>query len=51
MTASRSRQGNCYDNAVRESWHSLLTQERIDLKTFPTRAEADIAIVAAIEMF
>jgi transposase InsO family protein len=51
MTASRRRKGNCYDNAMIESWHSLLKKELMDLTTCRTRAEAEVAIFAYIEMF
>ncbi|WP_274532452.1 IS3 family transposase [Sulfobacillus thermosulfidooxidans] len=51
MTASMSRKGNCYDNAMIESWHSLLKKELIYLTKFRTRAEADVAIFAYIEIF
>ncbi len=51
MTASMSRKGNCYDNAMIESWHSLLKKELIYLTKFRTRAEAEVAIFAYIEIF
>jgi putative transposase len=51
MTASMNRKGNGYDNAMIESWHSLLKKELIYLTKFRTRAEAAVAIFAAIEIF
>jgi transposase InsO family protein len=51
MTARMSRKGHDDDHALRESWHSLLKKELIDLKTCRTQAKADIATCAAIEIF
>ncbi|WP_051005437.1 DDE-type integrase/transposase/recombinase [Sulfobacillus thermosulfidooxidans] len=34
MTVSMSRKGNCYDNAMIESWHILLKKELIYLTKF-----------------
>jgi transposase InsO family protein len=51
MTPHRSRKGHDDDHVLREYGHSLLNKELIDLKKFRTRAEADIAIFAAIEIF
>jgi len=46
-----SRKGNCYDNAMMESWHSLLKKELIYLTKFRSREEAERAIFADIEIF
>ena len=46
-----SRNGNCYDNACIESWHSLLKKEVVYLRRFKTRAEAQLAIFEYIEVF
>ena len=35
-----SRRGNCYDNAVAESFFNLLKRERIRRRTYRTREEA-----------
>jgi len=51
MTASMSRKGNCYDNAMMESWHSLLKKELIYLTKFRSREKAERAIFADIEIF
>lgn len=51
ITASMSRRGNCYDNAVIESfWHSLKV-ELVHRRSFATRIEAEQAIFAYIEVF
>lgn len=48
---SMSRRGNCYDNAVAESFFSQLKRERIRRKLFKTREEARADIFDYIEMF
>lgn len=51
ITASMSRRGNCYDNAVIESfWHSLKV-ELVHRRSFSTRREAEHAIFEYIEVF
>lgn len=51
ITASMSRRGNCYDNAVIESfWHTLKV-ELVYRRHFATRAEASAAIFDYIETF
>ena len=51
ITASMSRRGNCYDNAVIESfWHSL-KNELVHRRHFATRSEATAAIFDYIETF
>ncbi|PYI52020.1 hypothetical protein DLM86_21270, partial [Paenibacillus flagellatus] len=40
MKASMSRKGNCYDNAIIESFHSVLKKEFIYCTRFKTRAQA-----------
>jgi len=51
LTASMSRRGNCYDNAVAESFFHLLKSERIRKKTYATRKEARQDVFDYIEMF
>lgn len=51
LTASMSRRGNCYDNAVAESFFQLLKRERIKRKIYKTRDEARSDIFDYIEMF
>ncbi|MCF6328754.1 MAG: IS3 family transposase [Henriciella sp.] len=51
LEASMSRRGNCYDNAVAESFFQLLKRERIRRKTYPTRSAARQDVFDYIEMF
>jgi putative transposase len=51
MTSSMSRKGNCYDNAVAESFFSTLKNELIHHQTYHTRDEASREIFAFIEGF
>ena len=46
-----SRRGNCYDNAVAESFFSSLKKERIRRKIYSTRKEAKSEIFDYIEVF
>ena len=48
---SMSRRGNCYDNAMMESFWSTLKRELVHRFTFATRAEARAAIFEWIEVF
>lgn len=48
---SMSRRGNCYDNAVAESFFNLLKRERIRRKVYKSRDEARQDIFDYIEMF
>ena len=51
MVASMSRKGNCYDNAVAESFFSTLKNELVHHQTYHTRDEASREIFAFIEGF
>jgi putative transposase len=51
MIASMSRRGNCYDNAVAESFFSSLKNELIHHNSFRTRGEARTAIFEYVEVF
>lgn len=51
MVASMSRRGNCYDNAVAESFFSSLKNELVHHNSFQTRDEARTAIFEYIEVF
>ena len=51
IIASMSRRGNCYDNAVAESFFSSLKNELIHHSSYRTREEARTAIFEYIEMF
>lgn len=51
MKGSRSRKGNCYDNACIESFHSVFKKELVYLEKFKTRKEAKSKIFESIEIF
>jgi len=51
LVCSMSRRGNCYDNAVAESFFQLLKRERIKRKIYKTREAARQDIFNYIEMF
>ena len=51
MVPSMSRKGNCYDNAVAESFFSTLKNELVFFADFKTREEARSAIFEFIEVF
>lgn len=51
LEPSMSRRGNCYDNAVAESFFSSLKKERIGRKIYRTREEARADIFDYIEVF
>ena len=51
LEASMSRRGNCYDNAVAESFFHLLKSERIRRKIYATRENARQDIFNYIELF
>lgn len=51
LLPSMSRRGNCYDNAVAESFFSSLKKERIKRSIYATRAEAKSDIFDYIEGF
>ena len=46
-----SRSGDCWDNAVAESFFATLTAEHIDHERYPTRAVAIASIADYIEGF
>lgn len=48
---SMSRRGNCWDNAVAESFFSTMKTERTDRKTYRTRDEARADVFDYIELF
>ena len=51
LVASMSRRGNCYDNAVAESFFQLLKRERIRRKIYADREAARRDIFDYIELF
>jgi len=51
ITCSMSRKGNCWDNAMMESFFATLKKERIHQDDYETRAEARGVIFEYIEMF
>lgn len=51
LEQSMSRRGNCYDNAVAESFFQLLKRERIRRQVYKNREEARRDIFDYIEMF
>lgn len=51
VVPSMSRRGNCYDNALMESFWSTLKRGLIHQQTFATRAAARVAIFEWIEVF
>lgn len=51
LEGSMSRRGNCWDNAVAESFFHLLKRERIRRKTYATRKEARQDVFDYIEFF
>jgi len=51
ITPSMSRKGNCYDNAVAESFFSTLKNELVHHQTYHTREEASREIFAFMEGF
>lgn len=51
MIQSMSRKGNCYDNAVMESFFHTLKSELISFEHFQTRNEAKMKVFEYIEIF
>jgi putative transposase len=51
MIPSMSRKGDCYDNAVVESFFHTLKNEEVGDQVYPTREEARQAVIEYIEMF
>ncbi len=51
ITCSMSRKGNCYDNAVMESFFASLKKELVHHEDYQTRAEARQSIFEYIEVF
>jgi putative transposase len=51
MLSSMSRKGNCWDNAVAESFFGTLKTERVFFSSYKTREEARRDIIDYVEMF
>lgn len=51
MVPSMSRTGDCWDNAVAESFFATLRAELVDDERYPTRAAAERSIGEYIENF
>lgn len=51
MTPSMSRKGDCWDNAVAESFFASIKGEALDHQLFETRAEATAAIADYVDGF
>ena len=51
IECSMSRRGNCYDNAVVESFFGTLKTELIHHHTYPTRNQARLALFEYLEVF
>jgi transposase InsO family protein len=51
MTATTSRQGNCWDHAPTESFFNSLKNERVHGTTCATRANAQADLFEYIEVF
>jgi putative transposase len=51
ITVSMSRKGNCWDNAVTESFFGTLKSECVDLVSFQTRTEARQTVFEFVECF
>jgi putative transposase len=51
LEVSMSRTGNCWDNAVMESFFGTLKQELVHRESYPTREEARRSLFEYIEVF
>lgn len=51
ITASMSRKGNCYDNAVVESFFSTVKNDLVHGRDYRTREEAQVEVFEFIEAF
>ena len=51
IDVSMGAKGSCFDNAVLESFHATIKKDLIHRRTWPTKAEARIAVFDYIEAF
>ncbi len=51
IRVSMSRKGDCYDNALMESFFGTLKEECVERQSYQTRAEARSSVFEYIEVF
>jgi putative transposase len=51
IAISKGSRGDCFDNAVLESFHASLKKDLIHRRSWPTKAEARTAVFDYIEAF
>ena len=51
IDVSMGSRGDCYDNAVLESFHATIKKDLIHRRSWPTKAEARTAVFDYIEVF
>jgi len=51
IDVSMGAKGSCFDNAVLESFHATIKKDLIHRRTWPTKAEARVAVFDYIEAF
>jgi transposase InsO family protein len=51
IAVSMGSRGDCYDNAVAESFFATLKKELVNRRSWPTRRELEAAVFEYIEVF
>jgi putative transposase len=51
IEVSMGAKGSCFDNAVLESFHATIKKDLIHRRSWPTKAEARVAVFEYIEVF
>jgi transposase InsO family protein len=51
IEVSMGAKGSCFDNAVLESFHATIKKDLIHRRSWPTKAEARVAVFEYIEAF
>jgi putative transposase len=51
IEVSMGAKGSCFDNAVLESFHATIKKDLIHRRSWPTKAEARVAVFEYIETF
>ena len=51
IEVSTGSKGSCFDNAVLESFHASIKKDLIHRRSWPTKAEARVAVFEYIEAF